>query len=64
VLALLEETRPQLPGAPPVLPDHPRSVSDEDLRALFNTKIDWSKLDVAHRRRFLDSLNESPPAVV
>jgi pimeloyl-ACP methyl ester carboxylesterase len=61
LIALLEEARPQLPGAPPVLPDQPRSVSDEELRTLFNAKIDWSKLDVAARRRFLDSLNESPP---
>jgi hypothetical protein len=60
LIALLEDARPQLPGAPPVLPDQPRSVSDEQLRALFNTKIDWSRLDVAARRRFLDSLNESP----
>jgi hypothetical protein len=59
-LALLDESRPQLPGAPPVLPDHPRSVSDEELRLLFNTKIDWAKLDATARRRFLDSLNESP----
>jgi hypothetical protein len=60
VVAVLGEARPQLPGAPPALADQPRSVSDEELRALFNSKIDWTRLDVASRRRFLDSLNESP----
>jgi pimeloyl-ACP methyl ester carboxylesterase len=63
VLALLEDARPTLPGAPPSLPDQPRSVSDEELRSMFTAKIDWSKLDVAARRRFLDSLNESPPPI-
>jgi hypothetical protein len=63
VLALLSEARPQLPGAPPALPDLPRTVCDADLRALFQRKIDWSQLDANARRHFLDSLNESPPSV-
>jgi len=63
VLALLEAARPQLPDAPPALPDTPRSVSDDELRLLFNSKIDWSKLDANARRHFLDSLNESPRAI-
>jgi pimeloyl-ACP methyl ester carboxylesterase len=63
VLALLAESRPELPGAPPVLSDPPRSVSDDELRLLFNTKIDWASLDVTARRRFLDSLNASPPPI-
>ncbi len=63
VLALLEDSRPQLHGAPPPLADTPRSVSDEELRRLFTPKIDWSALDIPARRRFLDSLNESPPPI-
>lgn len=63
VLALLGDSRPQLPGAPPPLPDTPRSVSDAQLRAMLVGKIDWAALDVAQRRRFLDSLNASPPPV-
>jgi pimeloyl-ACP methyl ester carboxylesterase len=64
VIALLKDAQPQMPGAPPVLPDHPRSVSDEELRAMFTQKIEWSKLDPVARRRFLDSLNSSPPPSV
>jgi pimeloyl-ACP methyl ester carboxylesterase len=60
VLQLLAGDRPTLEGAPPVLVDHPRSVSDTELRHLFNNKIDWSALDADARRRFLDSLNEAP----
>jgi len=64
VLELLQEGHPQLPGAPPTLIDHPRSVSDGELRAQFQPKIDWSQLDAASRRRFLDSLNAAPPSMV
>jgi len=64
VLELLQDGRPQLPGAPPTLIDHPRSVSDGELRAQFQPKIDWSQLDAAGRRQFLDSLNAAPPSLV
>jgi pimeloyl-ACP methyl ester carboxylesterase len=60
VLQLLEDGRPTLAGAPPTLIDHPRSVSDTELRRLFQEKIDWSALDATARRQFLDSLNEAP----
>ena len=60
VLQLLEDGSPTLAGAPPTLIDHPRSVSDSDLRKLFDQKIDWSALDAVARRSFLDSLNEAP----
>jgi pimeloyl-ACP methyl ester carboxylesterase len=63
VLQLLEGGRPALAGAPPTLIDHPRSVSDTDLRKLFEQKIDWSALDADARRHFLDSLNEAPRPV-
>jgi pimeloyl-ACP methyl ester carboxylesterase len=63
VLQLLEDGRPALAGAPPVLTAHPRSVSDTDLRKLFEQKIDWSALDPIARRNFLDSLNEAPRPV-
>jgi pimeloyl-ACP methyl ester carboxylesterase len=63
VLALLGEVRPELPGAPPALVGQPRLVCDQELRTLFNSKIDWSTLDVVARRRFLDSLNASPPPI-
>jgi pimeloyl-ACP methyl ester carboxylesterase len=64
VIALLEDSQPQLPSAPPVLPDQPRSVSDAEMRGMFTQKIEWSKLDPAARRRFLDSLSASPPPSV
>jgi pimeloyl-ACP methyl ester carboxylesterase len=64
VLELLADGRPLLAGAPPTLIDHPRSVSDGELRAQFQTKIDWSQLDAVERRRFLDSLNAAPPSLV
>lgn len=62
-LQLLQDGRPQLAGAPPTLIDHPRSVSDTELRAQFDSKIDWSQLDAGSRRAFLDSLNAAPPRV-
>lgn len=61
VLALLGDARPLLPGAPPALADRPRSASDGELRQLFTAKIDWSTLDTAARRLYLDSLNAAPP---
>jgi len=64
VLELLADGRPLLAGAPPTLIDHPRSVSDGELRAQFQPKIDWSGLDAVARRRFLDSLNAAPPSLV
>jgi pimeloyl-ACP methyl ester carboxylesterase len=64
VLRLLEDATPALAGAPPTLPDNPRSVSDEELRQLFVSKIVWSQLDTAARRHFLDSLNEAPRPIV
>jgi hypothetical protein len=64
ILELLQEGRPLLPGAPPTLIDHPRSVSDGELRAQFQSKIDWSQLDAAARRSFLDSLNAAPPSLI
>jgi pimeloyl-ACP methyl ester carboxylesterase len=61
VLQLLQDGTPQLAGAPPTLTDHPRSVSDGELRLQFNSKIDWAQLDAASKRAFLDSLNAAPP---
>lgn len=63
VLQLLADGKPMLEGAPPTLIDHPRSVSDTQLRQLFNDKIDWAALDADARRHFLDSLNEAPRAI-
>jgi len=63
VLQLLAGGSPSLAGAPPALIDHPRSVSDTELRKLFTQKIDWSALDADARRHFLDSLNEAPRPV-
>jgi PGAP1-like protein len=59
VISLLLGTNPTLASQAPVVanPD-PQRVSDSDLRMLFNEKIDWSRLDTAAKRRFLDSLNE------
>jgi len=62
VLQILADGKPALAGAPPTLIDHPRSVSDGELRQLFQQKLDWSAMDAVARRRFLDSLNEAPPA--
>lgn len=64
VLQLLRDGTPRLAGAPPTLIDHPRSVSDGELRARFQEKIDWATLDAEGRRAFLDSLNAAPPLLV
>jgi pimeloyl-ACP methyl ester carboxylesterase len=62
LLKLLADQAPQLPTAAPDPHDPPSSASDTDLRRQFTEKIDWSLLDTAQRRAFLDSLNRSPPA--
>jgi pimeloyl-ACP methyl ester carboxylesterase len=62
LLQMLADAAPSLPGAPPAQNDAPGSMSDTDLRRLFNEKIDWSMLDAVQRRKFLDSLNSAPPA--
>lgn len=58
---LLADEAPALPGAPPALFDPPSTASDSELRTQFVDKIDWSALDTAQRRAFLDSLNSAPP---
>lgn len=62
VLDLLEERTPQLAAAPPAQDDDPVSASDSQLRSQFTGKLDWTHLDSAQRRAFLDSLNSPPPA--
>lgn len=62
LLRLLTDDAPPLPGAPPAQPADPMSASDSELRQQFAAKLDWSQMDTAQRRRFLDSLNSAPPA--
>jgi pimeloyl-ACP methyl ester carboxylesterase len=60
VVRLLADEAPQLAGAPPTPPVLARVAADSELRQQLNEKLDWSQLNAAQRRQFLDSLNSSP----
>lgn len=62
LLRMLVDQAPDLPGAPPLHPQSPRGASDAELRAEFPGKVDWTHMDTAQRRAFLDSLQSAPAA--
>ncbi|MEO8307574.1 MAG: hypothetical protein ABI616_05995 [Pseudomonadota bacterium] len=58
VVKLLAGETPALSTQPIAEPGSGYAVSDRELRAQFNEKINWALLTPAARRHFLDSLNE------